>query len=780
MISPEKLDRAARQIAQGAAFYQVDRMSATEREISFISTRSMPHLLVSTKGFQIRWDKRFFQFLRHIFMVMDESTEGIQLPTSSSRGDFHIESVIWCVLAERCLNRDCRDIPLALGIVLQSSVVLHHSMRVLGPFDDHKVARSGMPAIRLNTFEQFVREHEIAHFFIKAGEKPSDAMFEYFVLASRLIDLKVAEFQGRPDVHPTISEPYFAGAAARNSKPTMDEIWADLKGLDQLMEGLNATEIAKNLSPSLLLWIVSQGVLRGLAALRLLQLADALGQKSSDEFHRKWEKNREQFLARTIYMDTILHLMTGEDKASGEQRSRLMDLTFKIDCLVYETEADWKRRYTDGYLERLRTEGEETIERRSWDEATATWFCGDRLGWFRGKRPALPWQGDVRPFSGEELSTLSEKAHQIHVFRSKTSDGPVGTFLIQVDDDKENAFRAALNDVAALDPSKFGSVVAWNHGEEPSIEVLSFLKRELGIPYRFPREHQPEPSQTGTLIDAIRLVVNKAHRALFVSVLRTAVNLGSLPDGHNLKIDVDTALAGIEVRNTETGELSPRFDLSFGSDFSNVRCEDEFFSLPVQTSDGERSMSIPFLAVIRMADHSISVDFEFPFVEAEEIETEQNFLDTAVGCIGDDETATSLDLATCEQRACRAILISLMNQVEYGLFPTNAQMRLELDLEWLVSRRPDRCKKVNESISQLTIQHPLPRIVASAEPLGWRFLSDLPDNETFVPLRAISRLIVITDDDQVMLRFDRPAVNGNLDMISAPWLFEELNPRIRS
>lgn len=765
-LERDYLGKVLRTVGRRATFYAVDHERSQPGRVVFWSSRAMPIIASSKSGPEVYWDERFFQFTRHIFRSISEPDRRIQLPTSTSIASLHLEAVIWCALAERALNPSVLDAELAMGIVLQSSVFLHHSMRVLGPFDEAFEEEEGFTQARTAIFEMFVSEHELAHYAIKSGGRPSDDMLKNVGLAMRMIESKFAELTELGDTHPTIVELFSFAVAARASKPIMEEIWADTLALEEMTRIFAASDITKGFPTSLVVWLISQGALYGIAALRLLGLVDSLSETDPDGFKERWDQQRRQFTARETYLRTILSaIIVGseedEEETHDHQLRRLHELSGRLFKVVTEAENEWHQRWRDGRLNELREEGRGAIGRRKFDSSLAVNFAGERLGWFRGRRLSSPPAYPAATVSDEDAARISKLGHLVHMMRGTTPEGRPAFYFILVKPADEERFLAALADDGEMNLGNFGELIASNYGDRPSLEVLAYLKDRFGfdVPHRSEAiEDKPKGVRPGSAVDVLRQYSVRARRALVVFALSTVVQLGKRPGAHHFYVTFDTRVLGVTLpdwlRNQHPGEMTIHLQHAFW----NLEVSDPGFTVDLTFGGREARLYVPFLAVTHFSDPSVSISLDFPLADADAVEGEQDYLEQAIGQAGLDLVAERIDYATIEQRAHRATLITLMGAFARGAGTRDGDsFRVELDAGAMTLGAPGAWRHEDGSISFVISGTP-PPIRFVGEPAGWHITPE-GSNEVFVPIRAVRRFVALSDGTEAELRFDHPRLD---------------------
>ena len=388
-LSLEDLASANRLLRRNAAYYTISREQPLPRVVSVHTTASMPFAVSSpTRGLRIYMDTRFLQLARQALRGIELYDDRLETPTSGSMGCLHVESTIWGATAERALNPIGRDVGLALGILEQGSMFLRHHLPLLRAFEPDAEPGDAIERLRTSMFEAFVREHETAHFEFKFGQSPTDFLIDIAAAAMKMVKTRLANLEGR-EVHPSIVGMFQAALSIQQSKPLMEEVWADLRALERALEFMAESEVGSQLPRSLHIWFMAQGAIHGLAALRLLALADILRAPADEQFEIAWSRHQLQFNARGIYLELglLLWLVREDDEGSPtqqEQIDRVYQLSFKVFGVTRRQEAEWRDRFLEGRIDQLRREGDEFIMRRGLSVEDAVRSCAERLGWFGG------------------------------------------------------------------------------------------------------------------------------------------------------------------------------------------------------------------------------------------------------------------------------------------------------------------------------------------------------------------------------------------------------------
>jgi hypothetical protein len=91
-----------------------------------------------------------------------------------------------------------------------------------------------------------------------------------------------------------------------------------------------------------------------------------------------------------------------------------------------------------------------------------------------------PSEPDARSKSAVNRYVRSQ-AHHIHKLKAKDSTGRWAYYFVLIPPVRERGFLKAIDGPGMLDLEDWGRVIASCYGEEPTEEVLQFLREEYGF-----------------------------------------------------------------------------------------------------------------------------------------------------------------------------------------------------------------------------------------------------------------------------------------------------------
>lgn len=110
---------------------------------------------------------------------------------------------------------------------------------------------------------------------------------------------------------------------------------------------------------------------------------------------------------------------------------------------------------------------------------------------------------------GRIVPDFAREGHLIHKLKAKDRTGRWAYYFVHVTDDREHAFMSAIHARDMIDLEDFGTVVASCYGEQPSYEVIDFLRKTYGFDLHYP---QKQTTRDFSQIDDNKRVVQRKTR----------------------------------------------------------------------------------------------------------------------------------------------------------------------------------------------------------------------------------------------------------------------------
>ncbi|MCE8005978.1 caspase family protein [Aestuariivita sp.] len=110
---------------------------------------------------------------------------------------------------------------------------------------------------------------------------------------------------------------------------------------------------------------------------------------------------------------------------------------------------------------------------------------------------------------GRIVPDFSREGHLIHKLKARDNTGRWAYYFVHVAKDREQEFMSAIESKGVIDLEDFGTVVASCYGEQPSHEVIDFLRTTYGFDLPYPNK---QPTLDFSQIDDNKRVAPRKTR----------------------------------------------------------------------------------------------------------------------------------------------------------------------------------------------------------------------------------------------------------------------------
>ncbi len=381
-----QLEYATKVISRHSRLYEIAPEKSNRLVVYCKTSASMPFLTFAKTGIFIFHDLRFFDLLHHAVLGLQFFDKNIDLPTGRTMGRFHLESLLYTMLAERSLNVITEDLALALGLLTQESMHYEHSLRAMGAYAPQLQVSGYTACFDVGFFQSFSIGHELAHFDFKSGEKWNDKDLLTFMRVLAVIDKQAEYLKSKSTAHPAILHMFVAAQKIRGSKFLSEEILADIGSLNSMFFGKNPlSSLLGSLPLDRRIELFASTVLYGLAGTKILSYTRAFAAKNREDFEKIWLYNHELFDARITFLVKFFSvLLYSQPEGSLSESPEKAD--HRINLLLYDifesirrAESSLKPRFER--ITELRADGKATIEAGALENGTVFSICATMLGW---------------------------------------------------------------------------------------------------------------------------------------------------------------------------------------------------------------------------------------------------------------------------------------------------------------------------------------------------------------------------------------------------------------